>query len=53
MRRAVCPGSFDPVTNGHIDIIGRAALLFDDPGYLSTVLDAVPNHRIRLLMRVD
>lgn len=29
MRRAVCPGSFDPVTNGHLDIIGRAAGLFD------------------------
>jgi cytidyltransferase-like protein len=25
MTRVVCPGSFDPVTNGHIDIIGRAA----------------------------
>ncbi|MBR7679287.1 adenylyltransferase/cytidyltransferase family protein, partial [Streptomyces daliensis] len=23
MRRAVCPGSFDPITNGHLDIIGR------------------------------
>lgn len=30
MRRAVCPGSFDPVTNGHIDIVGRAASLFDE-----------------------
>lgn len=30
MRRAVCPGSFDPVTNGHLDIIGRAATLFDE-----------------------
>ena len=30
MRRAACPGSFDPVTNGHIDIIGRASLLFDE-----------------------
>jgi pantetheine-phosphate adenylyltransferase len=30
MRRAVCPGSFDPPTNGHLDIIGRAALLFDE-----------------------
>lgn len=29
MRIAVCPGSFDPVTNGHLDIIGRAARLFD------------------------
>ncbi|HDP69906.1 MAG TPA: pantetheine-phosphate adenylyltransferase [Actinobacteria bacterium] len=29
MQIAVCPGSFDPVTNGHLDIIGRAARLFD------------------------
>ena len=30
VRRAVCPGSFDPVTNGHLDIIGRAANLYDE-----------------------
>jgi pantetheine-phosphate adenylyltransferase len=30
MRRAVCPGSFDPVTNGHLDIVQRAAGLFDE-----------------------
>ena len=30
MRRAACPGSFDPVTNGHLDIISRAASLFDE-----------------------
>ncbi len=30
MRRAVCPGSFDPVTHGHLDIVGRAAQLFDE-----------------------
>ena len=30
MRRAACPGSFDPVTNGHLDIIERAAALFDE-----------------------
>ncbi len=30
MRRAVCPGSFDPVTNGHLDIISRASRLFDE-----------------------
>lgn len=29
MRRAVCPGSFDPITYGHLDIIERAALQFD------------------------
>ncbi len=30
MRKAVCPGSFDPVTNGHLDIISRASRLFDE-----------------------
>jgi pantetheine-phosphate adenylyltransferase len=30
VRRAVCPGSFDPVTNGHIDIVSRASFLFDE-----------------------
>jgi pantetheine-phosphate adenylyltransferase len=30
MRRAVCPGSFDPVTNGHLDVVRRAASLFDE-----------------------
>lgn len=30
MTRAVCPGSFDPVTHGHLDIIGKAARLFDE-----------------------
>jgi len=30
MRRAVCPGSFDPVTLGHLDIIGRASQLYDE-----------------------
>ena len=29
MRRAIYPGSFDPVTNGHLDVIGRALKLFD------------------------
>jgi pantetheine-phosphate adenylyltransferase len=30
VRKVVCPGSFDPVTNGHLDIVGRAAALFDE-----------------------
>ena len=36
---AVCPGSYDPVTNGHLDVIGRAARLFDE------VVVAVVNRR--------
>jgi 16S rRNA (guanine966-N2)-methyltransferase len=30
VRRVVCPGSFDPVTNGHIDIVTRASKLYDE-----------------------
>ncbi len=29
MLTAICPGSYDPVTNGHVDVIGRAAGIFD------------------------
>ena len=38
---AVCPGSYDPVTNGHLDIIRRAAAIFD------RVIVAVVNMPIR------
>ena len=30
MRRAICPGSFDPVTKGHLDIFERASQMFDE-----------------------
>ncbi len=30
MRRAIFPGSFDPLTNGHLDVISRSAPLFDE-----------------------
>jgi pantetheine-phosphate adenylyltransferase len=30
MRKAVCPGSFDPVTLGHLDVFARAAEQFDE-----------------------
>ena len=30
MRRCVCPGSFDPVTNGHLDVVARASRLYDE-----------------------
>jgi len=29
-RRCVCPGSYDPVTNGHLDVVRRAAGMFDE-----------------------
>ncbi|MHB8492153.1 MAG: pantetheine-phosphate adenylyltransferase [Solirubrobacteraceae bacterium] len=38
---AVCPGSYDPVTNGHLDIIRRAAALWEE------VVVAVVNHPVR------
>lgn len=40
-RIAVCPGSYDPVTNGHLDVISRAASIFDE------VVVAVVNLPIR------
>ena len=30
MKRALCPGTFDPMTSGHLDIIERAACIFDE-----------------------
>ncbi len=44
MRRVVCPGSFDPVTNGHVDIIGRAAGLYDE--VIVAVLINVTKHSL-------
>jgi len=51
---ALCPGTFDPVTNGHLDVIGRAASMFD--GVVVAVLDNpsktplfAVDERIRLL----
>ena len=40
-RKAVCPGSYDPITNGHVDIIGRASELFDE------VIVGVVNQSVR------
>jgi pantetheine-phosphate adenylyltransferase len=40
-RIAVCPGTYDPVTNGHVDIISRAAEMFDE------VIVAVVNSSVR------
>src|SRR3954447_8000951 len=40
-RLAVCPGSYDPITNGHVDVISRTAKLFDE------VIVAVVNASVR------
>jgi len=46
---AICPGSYDPVTNGHVDVIGRAANVFDRV-VVGVVRD--PHHK-RMLFTVD
>jgi pantetheine-phosphate adenylyltransferase len=56
-RIAVCPGSFDPVTFGHIDIFTRASTLFDKVIILvSTNLSKqplfTPTERIKMIMDV-
>ena len=48
MRRAVCPGSYDPPTNGHLDIIERSAGLFDE-----VVVAVMINKNKRGLFTVD
>ncbi|MCO1654335.1 pantetheine-phosphate adenylyltransferase [Pseudonocardia humida] len=48
MRRAVCPGSFDPPTNGHLDVVGRAAQLFDE-----VVVAVLVNKSKKSLFTVD
>jgi pantetheine-phosphate adenylyltransferase len=48
MRRAIYPGSFDPVTNGHLDIIERAAKLFDE-----VIIAVLVNPEKRALFTVE
>lgn len=49
-RRAVCPGSYDPVTNGHLDVIARAARVFDE--VIVAVVD-VPTRKGQTLFSSD
>lgn len=48
MTKAICPGSFDPVTNGHMDIIRRAAGTFDE-----VIVAVLTNPRKRPLFTVE
>jgi len=48
VRRAIYPGSFDPITNGHLDVIQRAAKLFDE-----VVVAVAFNEQKRSLFPVD
>ena len=48
MKRVVCPGSFDPITFGHLDIIERASQLFDE-----VVIAVLVNHTKQTLFTVD
>ena len=48
MRRAIYPGSFDPVTNGHLDIIERGCKLFDE-----IVIAVLINQEKRALFTVE
>ena len=48
MRTAVCPGSFDPVTNGHVDVFARASELADE-----VVVAVLINHTKAGLFSID
>ena len=48
MKRVVCPGSFDPITFGHLDIIERASALFDE-----VVIAVLVNKTKKTLFTVD
>jgi pantetheine-phosphate adenylyltransferase len=48
MRRAIYPGSFDPVTNGHLDVVDRARKLFDE-----VIVAVAHNDEKRALFSLD
>ncbi|WP_018504542.1 pantetheine-phosphate adenylyltransferase [Parafrankia discariae] len=52
MRRAVCPGSFDPITNGHLDIIVRASKLFDEV-VVAVLINKSKAHLFTIDERID
>lgn len=48
MRRAVCPGSFDPIHNGHLEVIARASSLFDE-----VIVAVSPNYSKKVRFSLD
>ncbi|GAP55136.1 pantetheine-phosphate adenylyltransferase [Arthrobacter sp. 92] len=52
MRRAVCPGSFDPIHNGHLEVIARAAGLFDEV-IVAVSTNYAKQYRFALEERID
>lgn len=58
MKIAVCPGSFDPITNGHLEIIRRASRMFDKvivvvmSNYFKKTGAFTPDERVDLIKRV-
>jgi pantetheine-phosphate adenylyltransferase len=48
MRTAVCPGSFDPVTNGHLDVFARASAMADE-----VIVAVLINHTKAGLFTID
>jgi pantetheine-phosphate adenylyltransferase len=52
VRRAVCPGSFDPITNGHLDIIARASRLYDEV-YVAVMINQSKKGLFEIDERID
>ena len=52
MKIAIYPGSFDPITNGHLDVLARAAQMFDKVLIL-VAINGEKNGRFPIKDRVD
>ena len=52
MKAVIYPGSFDPITNGHLDLIERALRMFDEV-IVAIAINPAKNHLFTLEERVD